>query len=283
MNYLYWYKHIPVPFVDRIKELNHTLLYHYDILNYLKKASRKHHNFYVVAVSEPTRKELIYYGLPPNKTYVITGGVDKDVFKPLPKEFARRVVKEKLNVDLNEDDDVLLHVGASPRKGTHVLLKAFMNVSTSKKAKLVIVGSLKGAYGMALLEFIRKNGLHRNMVMLGSVPDDLMSLLYNAADVTVQPSYSEGCPLTLLESLACGTPAITTNVGCSDVFLKTMTLCNLLIKITESDFSDELNEKVIYALENKEHLQRKVLSNRDKIPSWMDIAKQYINLISSLK
>ena len=83
MNYLYWYRHLPVPAIDRVKGLSHTLLYHYDILRYLRKASRLYPNFYVVAVSEHTRKELIYYGVPSNKIYVVTGGVDKDIFKPL--------------------------------------------------------------------------------------------------------------------------------------------------------------------------------------------------------
>jgi len=283
MNYLYWYRYLPIPAIDRIKELNHTLFYHYGILRYLRKISREYPKFYIVAVSERTRKELVYYDVPPSKVYVITGGVDKDVFKPLPKEYARKVVRHKLGIDIDEDDKVLLHVGLSPRKGTHVLLKAFNKISSTRKVELIIVGSLKSEYGRILLEFIQRSALHKNTVIVRRVPDDLMPFLYNAADIVVQPSYSEGCSLTLLESLACGTPVVTTNVGCSDDYLKTMGLCDLLIRISEPDFSDELSDKIMYVLENKEYFQRKVLSNCDKVPSWTDVAKQYVNLVDYLK
>ncbi|OYT56500.1 MAG: hypothetical protein B6U76_03575, partial [Desulfurococcales archaeon ex4484_217_2] len=151
MNYLYWYRHLPVPAIDSIKELSHTLLYHYDILRCLRKASRLYPNFYVVAVSEHTRKELIYYGVPSNKIYVVTGGVDKNIFKPLPKDKVRNTLNNLLGARLGENDEVILHVGSSPRKGTHILLKALKMLTNLGKVKTIIVGSLKGSYGRCLL------------------------------------------------------------------------------------------------------------------------------------
>jgi glycosyltransferase involved in cell wall biosynthesis len=50
-------------------------------------------------------------------------------------------------------------------------------------------------------------------VFLGCIEDTLKPLLYNATDVTVTPSYSEGAPLVIPESLACGTPVVATDVG----------------------------------------------------------------------
>jgi len=283
MNYLYWYSHLPIPFIDRIKELSHVMLYHYDVLHYIRKATKQYSNFYVVAVSERTKKELIHQGVSPSKVYVITAGVDKDIYKPLTKEYARKTLRHTLDINIDEDDEVLLHVGPRPRKGTHILLKAFKKMSNLRKVKVIIVGSFKGAYGKALLDFMRRNAFYKNVLLVDRAPEDHMVLLYNAADIVVQPSYSEGCPLTLLESLACGTPIITTNVGCNDDYLKTMALCDLLIRISEPDFSDDLSGKIMYALENKEYFRRKVLSNRDKVPSWIDIAKQYANLVDYLK
>lgn len=283
MNYLYWYKYLPIPFTDCIKELNHIVLYHYDILRYIRKATRRYSNFYVVAVSERTKKELMYYGVPPDKIYVITGGVDKDIFKPLPKEYARKALRRMFNIRIDEDDEVLLHVGPSPIKGTHVLLKTLKNIlSNSRKVKTIIVGFLKGVYGKNLLDFIRRNAFHKNVFIVDRVPHNSMALLYNVADVVAQLSYSEGCPLTLLESLACGTPVITTDVGCSEDYLRAMELCDLLVRISRPDFSYELTDKIVYVLENKEYFRRKVFSNRDKIPSWLDIAFRYVKLINVL-
>ncbi len=283
MNYLYWYRYLPIPAIDRIKWLSHTLLYHYDILRYLRRESRLFPNFYIVAVSERTRKELIHYGIPPNKIYVVTGGVDKDVFKPLPKDKARNTLNNLLGTHLDENSEVVLHVGSSPRKGTHILLKALKMLTSLRKVKTIIVGSLRGLYGRYLLGLMMENNLHKNVLLLSRVPNNLMPLLYNVADIVVQPSYSEGCPLTLLESLACGIPIITTDVGCNEDYLKNIGLIDLLIRINKPDFSQELIDKIIHALENKRHYRRRVFSHWDKIPSWIEIAKKYVSLVKNLE
>ena len=281
INYLHWYKHLPIPSIDRVKELSHVLLYHYDILRYLRLLAKQYPNFYIVAVSKRTRKELIYYGIPPSKVYVVTGGVDKDIFKPISKDEARRALSKLFGIRLGEDDSVILHIGLSPIKGTHILLKALKMITSFRKVKTLIIGSPKGVYCKHLSDLMRKVSTYKNVFMLGKVPDNLMPLLYNVADVVVQPSYSEGGPLTMLESLACGTPVITTDVGCSEDYLKTIGLGYLLIGINKPDFSNELADKVIHALENREHYHQKVLSNRDKIPSWIQIAEQYANLVKN--
>jgi glycosyltransferase involved in cell wall biosynthesis len=45
------------------------------------------------------------------------------------------------------------------------------------------------------------------------VPHDALPDWYRAADVTVLSSWSEGLPNVLRESLACGTPFVSTDVG----------------------------------------------------------------------
>ena len=43
--------------------------------------------------------------------------------------------------------------------------------------------------------------------------DHLLKLLYSAADIFVCPSRADNLPNTILEGLACGTPAIGSNIG----------------------------------------------------------------------
>ncbi|MHB9066652.1 MAG: glycosyltransferase, partial [Pirellulaceae bacterium] len=47
----------------------------------------------------------------------------------------------------------------------------------------------------------------------GRQPFARVPLYYQAADVSVLASWREGCPNVVLESLACGTPVVATNVG----------------------------------------------------------------------
>ncbi|MBV8883055.1 MAG: glycosyltransferase family 4 protein, partial [Chroococcidiopsidaceae cyanobacterium CP_BM_RX_35] len=57
-------------------------------------------------------------------------------------------------------------------------------------------------------------GLNDHVRFLGFLPDDQLPLAYQAANLSVMPSQNlEGFGLTLLESLACGTPILCTPVG----------------------------------------------------------------------
>ena len=57
-------------------------------------------------------------------------------------------------------------------------------------------------------------GLEDNVKFLGFLPDELLPVAYQAADLSIMPSQSfEGFGLAIVESLACGTPVICTPVG----------------------------------------------------------------------
>lgn len=56
-------------------------------------------------------------------------------------------------------------------------------------------------------------GLEDRVRFLGYVPDGDLPALYSAATVFAYPSLYEGFGLPVLESMACGTPVVTSNVG----------------------------------------------------------------------
>ena len=109
--------------------------------------------------------------------------------------------------------------------------------------------------------------------MLGYVEHRLLPLLYNAADITIAPTYSEGGPLTTPESLACGTPVIVTNFGGNLEYLVIVHLNDLLLELNKYDFSKELYTKLALTLEKKYNI------NVSTIPSWNDFAQRFLNQI----
>ena len=99
-----------------------------------------------------------------------------------------------------------------------------------------------------------------------------MPLIYNAADVVVQPSFSEGAPLTVAEALATGIPVVATNVGGIKEYLCLAGLEQNLVNINKYDFSAHLALKILEALENSKR------PDIEKVPSWEDVSKRYIEL-----
>jgi glycosyltransferase involved in cell wall biosynthesis len=180
----------------------------------------------------------------------VPNGVDKELFRPIKREDARSLVERVFNIKLR--GKVLLHVNPGPQKGTHILVKA---VAVVKKVygndfTLLIVGKLgPKSYREYVEELVRDLGLTDNVKALGYVENELLPPLYNTADITVVPSYSEGTPLVIAESLACGTPVVATDVGRNPEYLALAGIDDLLVRISNYDFSSDLAHRILYALE----------------------------------
>jgi len=102
-----------------------------------------------------------------------------------------------------------LYVGRlDPEKGIADLLTAFMSI-VDTTAELQIVGS--GKSKTLLQQQARKDS---RVVFLGQCSQQKLVQLYREARVLVLPSHAqEILPLTILEAMAYGTPAIATRVG----------------------------------------------------------------------
>ena len=136
---------------------------------------------------------------------------------------------------------------------------------------LLIVGRLDHkTYREYIENMIRELKLEDNIRFLGFVENEKLPVLYNAADLTVVPSYSEGAPLVIPESLACGTPVVATNVGGNAEYLKMAGLKDYLVNITEYDFHGELYAKILSALDGGTKIQS------NNVPSWNDIGTKYL-------
>jgi glycosyltransferase involved in cell wall biosynthesis len=154
----------------------------------------------LLAVSSSLRDRMIDAGFPANRIDVHFTGVDRDLFRPCD----RSVVKAQLNIS----GPLLLSVGnLIPAKG-HV--HAIEAVSQMPGATLLIAGG--GRDGPALQARVKALGLEQRVRLLGHVPHLMLPRLMAAADVTILASAREGLANVWVESLACGTPVVTTDV-----------------------------------------------------------------------
>lgn len=149
------------------------------------------------------------YDVPWQKIHVIPGGVNIDSFKPtLEKNQAR------IQLDWPADRFILF----TPRRLVHrmgldKLLNALVEVKRHRPDVLLAIAG-KGPLREALEAQTENLGLQAHVRFLGFLPEVDLPVAYQAADLTVIPSQSlEGFGLILLESLACGTPALCTPIG----------------------------------------------------------------------
>ena len=163
----------------------------------------------IIADSNSTKRDLInYFNVPAEKIKVILLAADEK-FKPLDHEEINEV-KQRYKLDF----PFILYVGTlEQRKNIPTLIKAFYKLKKDEtKQKLVIAGG-KGWKYKEIFETIDKLNLQKDVIFTGYVLDEDLPALYNAADLFVYPSLYEGFGLPPLESMACGTPVITSNTS----------------------------------------------------------------------
>jgi glycosyltransferase involved in cell wall biosynthesis len=139
-------------------------------------------------------------GVPASRIRVLRNGVDLALFRPGDRDAARR--------ELGLDGPTLLSVGLLiERKGHHLVIDA---LAALPGVRLLVAGG--GPDRAALERRARERGVAERVRFLGELPHDRLPALYGAADALVLASSREGWANVLLESMACGTPVVATDV-----------------------------------------------------------------------
>lgn len=164
----------------------------------------------VVVLSEAFGRLVVKrYGVDPSRVRVMPPGVDLVRFQVGDKVAAR----EALGVESGVFCAVAVR-RLDARMGLDTLLDAWAEVRPHLPDAVLLVAG-EGRERERLETQTRTLGLTTQAVrFLGRVDDDEVVRLYQAADCSVTPTRAlEGFGLVVLESLACGTPAIVTDVG----------------------------------------------------------------------
>jgi teichuronic acid biosynthesis glycosyltransferase TuaC len=155
----------------------------------------------LLAVSGSVKRQMAAIGLPAERIAVHYPGVDSDLFRPGD----RGAAKARLGIS----GPLLLAVGnLIPEKGHWLAVEALARLDG---ATLIVVGN--GPERADLLARAQKLGVAERLRLPGSLPHALLPAFFTAADVTIHSSFVEGFGNVRLESLACGTPLVTTAVG----------------------------------------------------------------------
>lgn len=158
-----------------------------------------------IAVCEALGDEMKRLGANPHNMHVIPNGIDAEKFQVVERKDARA------RLGLPRDLFIYLSVGnLIELKGHHLLIEAFHKADFDDKTKLYIVGT--GPLQNELRKYISGLDLCNRVFLTGYIPNGKLSDWYNAADCFCLCSSREGWANVIMESLACGTPVIATNV-----------------------------------------------------------------------
>lgn len=136
--------------------------------------------------------------------YHIPNGIDTETYQPLDRQLCKTVL------DIPKHKRTLLFGADSlkdQRKGGDLLLKVLQQLPQSLKSETVLL-----TFGNGSETIISELGMPN--INLGYINSDrLKSIAYSAADLFIFPTRADNLPLVLQESMACGTPMISFDIG----------------------------------------------------------------------
>lgn len=134
----------------------------------------------------------------------IPNGIDTIAYQPLDKLLCKQILgipkhKKTLLFGAESLKDI--------RKGGDLLVKSLQILPESLKSETIILMLGNGSESIA-------SELGMQVISLGYISNDrLKSLAFSSADLFIFPTRSDNLPLVLQESMACGTPMVSFNIG----------------------------------------------------------------------
>ncbi|MEM3365906.1 MAG: glycosyltransferase family 4 protein [Candidatus Bathyarchaeia archaeon] len=158
---------------------------------------------------------LMTYGCDIKKLKIIFFGVDIDLFKPQPRseELAKSLGIANCPV-------VISLRNLKPVYGVENLIRSVPYVLEQiPDTKFLIFG--KGEQEWILRKLARKLGIEKSVRFMGTVPNDLMPMYLNLADVYVSTALSDaGLAASTAEAMACALPVVVTEFGDNPYWVK---------------------------------------------------------------
>ena len=184
----------------------YAIFYHYDSIPFFyrflplikfKKVLSKLDG--LICISNFSHTQLTTLGVGSDKSRVIWGGVDHEVFKPSSLQ--------------TFEFDYILSIGSEePRKNMENLLRAFrILLQDFPSLILVKVGKASSSNRNVTLKYIEELDLVDKVIFLDYVAEKDLPSLYSGARLLLFPSLMEGLGMPILEAMACGCPVVTSN------------------------------------------------------------------------
>lgn len=154
---------------------------------------------HIIAVSQAVKRDAEIMGIDSSKVSVVPNAVDDIKFLPSSRR---------------HDHDGVIRVGFVGRlisnKGPQYLVEAAPYILRDfSNVQFQVVGA--GPMLQGLQHRAHQLGVEHSFRFLGTVPS--VPEFMHSCDIIVRPSLTDGMPLTVLETMACGIPTVASRVG----------------------------------------------------------------------
>ena len=176
------------------------------IVNALATLYHRHKNYFslidaFITPSKFMKEKMIEAGISENKLHHIPTLTDLDQFKP--------------NSDGKKQ--IISYIGRiHPTKGVETLIDAFKIIQRNnqfEKIQLKIAGDCTTTYAQKLKHYIDQDNIN-NVEFTGILSQKEVAHLFSSSLMSIIPSlWYENMPNAALESMACGTPVLASNIG----------------------------------------------------------------------
>ncbi len=210
---------------------------------------------------------------------LIKRGYKNAVYLPNPLSTEVQSLIEKCNVDRREPRTIVFAGHVCPSKGVYELVEACKEI---KNVRLVILGKETVPGTQDKLFEIVGDGAEKWLTLLGNQPMAKVISYMKACTVFVLPSYSEGFPNVILESMACGCPIVSTNVGAIPEILDSEQGRKYGICVKPKQVI-ELRDAIIWILNNPQESRNMGLNAQKRVNDLYSMPKVWNQLIGIWK
>jgi glycosyltransferase involved in cell wall biosynthesis len=252
-----------IPFIVTLRGSDVSYFMRLPTIKY-KMLEALNHAKAIIVVSHNMKQQLHdIFNISLEKITVIGNGVDSNIFYPKKSN-----IRDEFDI---QTPHIICSVGGLIKRKNHALAIAAMPYLPHHS--LLIVGT--GEEYDTLKTQIDILKLQDRVFLLGAKPQEIIADIYSACDLFLLCSLSEGRPNVVLESLACGTPVLTSNVqGVNELITdekygKIIDMCDMFPEI----LSYHIKNLTIYPFDT-EHIKA-----HGQGFSWKNCAKLYYDII----
>lgn len=184
----------------------------YLLCGYAKlKYVARHVNYFVTGPERMITYYMEMLKIPAEKMLLLYNDIDIKRFSACSLE-EKQMLRKKLGISSKQKVVLFVH-RLTPIKRFYMQIPYVIEEEGFCKANALLVVIGTGPDYERIKNQIQDSPYRDLVRLVGAVPNKQVMDYYKAADVFINPSYSEGFPRVIIEAMACALPVVATDVG----------------------------------------------------------------------